>query len=160
MVAKVRRCRSPQEKRAFAEALAREHGGKLPCSHQIRSAGFGWLAEDIRKYPARYEGLLPENPRRCRTPGEHLLAAEQLAKAHDGWLPSPGWLQKNGFAWLDLDMKSHPELYSRIRQRHQINRRPKSRVPAAPVLADRPPPQPETSGNCLLRIWKRLRGSE
>ena len=112
-----RRIRTPDEQVAEATCLAKEHGGKLPSPGWLATHGFKWLAANMDNHPTRFAHLGQlRQKHRNRTPGEQIIAAEQLAKAHGRKLPSSGWLQKNGYNWLALDMQNHPERFAHIRQ--------------------------------------------
>jgi N6-adenosine-specific RNA methylase IME4 len=114
-----RKYHTPDEWVSVAERLARKHG-RLPSPGSLQAYGYRGLYDAMRAHPKRFAHIQQEH--KLRTPDEWVSVAERLARKH-GKLPSPGWLQANGYNWLYRAMWAHPEKCAHIQREHCRNRR-------------------------------------
>jgi hypothetical protein len=106
--------RSPEEWLLFAESLAQEHDGVLPCKKWITEHGYHGLVAAISQHPDLFAHI-PQT-RLVKSPEEWVSIAQELADRHGGVLPCKNWLCKNGHKGLCSAIRKHPELFSHIDQ--------------------------------------------
>ena len=106
--------KTEKENIAYAEALAKKHGGVLPNTGWLRKNGYEYIDSYMRKYPELFTHI--EQDKKIKTVKEHVADAKKLAKEHGDILPSPSWLRKNGYGGLYLCMRKNPRPFSNIKQ--------------------------------------------
>jgi len=116
-----------------AEQLAKDHGGMLPSGSWLKKNGHSALYHAMMRHPKLFAHI-PRSHHRMSIE-ERIPEAEQLAKDHDGILPHPAWLQKNGYNTLYCVIKKYPGMFSRIPQERKQVYRVRERVPEAEQLA-------------------------
>lgn len=118
----------------FAEALAKEHDGILPCVGWLCKNHPG-LAHAMREHPKRFEHIPQDKPYgHRRTLEQSVIFAEALAEEHGGVLPSAGWIQKH-HRGLARVMRKHPKRFKHIPQ-ERLNRTLEAWVVFAEALAE------------------------
>jgi hypothetical protein len=105
--------KKPEEWVPIAEKLAKEHNGIMPCSSWVQK-NFAGLDLAMRKNPKLFDHIKQEN--KYRTHEEWVQIGERLAKEHDGILPCPAWLQKNGYSGFAFVLRKNPKLFAHIKQ--------------------------------------------
>lgn len=105
---------SPEEWVSIAKKMAKENSGTLQCGNWLRNNGYSGLDYAIKNNPELFANIRQESKR--NNPEEWVQRAENLAKENGGTLQHSYWLQKNGYANLDVAMRKYPELFSHIKQ--------------------------------------------
>lgn len=96
-----------------ARDLARKNGGQLPpILHIKEKLKLHGLVSAIQRFPEKFRGIKREFI--LRRPEHWIKPAKQLIRKHGGKLPGPGWLRDNGYTWLNMALKNHPELYREL----------------------------------------------
>lgn len=88
--------------------------GTLPCQSWLVTNGFSGLCHAMRKNPEPFAHIKQE--KRIRRPEEWVPVAEQLAADNDGLLPTPWWLQKNGYMSVYRAMRQAPEAFAHLKR--------------------------------------------
>jgi hypothetical protein len=114
-----KRARALDECVAAAEHIARENGGIIPYTEQLRKMGLGSLARAMRKHPERFAHL-----KQVEVLDKWVPIAEKLAEEHGRTLPSRQWLEKNGYNGLRMALRRRPDLFAHIPRSQLDNRRP------------------------------------
>ncbi len=106
--------KTPEEWVPIAEALAEEHGGRVPRCMWLTKHNLGRLHQVMRDRPELFAHLTQE--KKIKTPEEWVPIAEDLAEKKGGLVPNSGSLQSNGLVGLYEAMRKRPELFAHLTQ--------------------------------------------
>ena len=126
--------KTPDEWVKIAEDLAKENKNILPSVGELLNTGYGSLVAIMSKYPEKFKHIEQNQQRLKRS--QIIQLAEKLAKENGGILPSPTWLNDNGYNRIVVCMYKHTELFKHIKQeRHRKRRSIEENIEIANSLA-------------------------
>lgn len=110
--------KTTEEHVRIAENLARKNNNILQNIFWLNKNGYRDLSAIISKYPEKFAHI--KQSKKYKTIEEQVKIAEDLAKSNKGFLPSSGWLQKNGYNGLSQMIYKYPKRFSHIKQEKLI----------------------------------------
>lgn len=111
--------KSDEDAIAEAEKLVKRFGWIRVVSW-LESHNRNWLVSRMRAKPDLFKKFKRE-PSKRRSDKQAVAEARALVKRF-GWIPSPGWLQKNNHRWLDQRIRNQPALFAGLKRQPKGNR--------------------------------------